>query len=61
MVIHFWKSVYFVEFKATAAQRSDWRNMLCLSNFDKVCVKTKIERFDKVNNCLICDWFANLF
>ena len=43
------------------AHRSEWRNMLCLSNFDKVCVNTEIELFDKDNNCLICDWFANLF
>ena len=33
------------------------RKMLPLSD----CVNTEIELFDKVNNCLICDWFTNLF
>ena len=28
---------------------------------DKICVNTEIERFDKVDNCLICDWLTNLF
>ena len=33
------------------AQRSEWLNMLSLSDCDKVCVNTEIELFDKVNNC----------
>ena len=45
------------EIECYAAQRSNWRNMLSLSNFDKDCVNTKIELFDKINNCLIYDWF----
>ena len=50
----------FVTMSETA-QRSEWLNMLSLSDCDKVCVNTYIEPFDKVNNCLISDWFTNLF
>ena len=47
--------------QSSTAQRSEVRNMLNLCDCDKVCVNTEIELFDKVNNCLICDWFTNLF